>query len=209
MSARNQKKNISPLIYDYLKKYQEDPKSRVFAPLAEAYRKSGLIVEAIEIAREGLTHHPDFVGGKVALARALFDQKNYAEVVQVLQPVTQEVPDNLVAQRLYAESNLMLGYVQEALGSYKMLLYFSPGDPETARIVQELEAQAYEQGALVLRTDPKPELPEYSIASAQDALRDAPDEKRRKWISGVEKLQGCLQKVERYRVRTEMARGRF
>ena len=60
-------KNFSPMIYDYLKKYQEDPTSRVFAPLAEAYRKAGLIDEAIEIAREGLRVHPNFVGGRVAL----------------------------------------------------------------------------------------------------------------------------------------------
>src|SRR3954470_6886467 len=101
--------NYSPLIYNYLKKYQEDPNSRVFAPLAEAYRKAGLIDEAIEIAREGLRVHPGFVGGRVALARALFDKKSYEEVVKELTPVVRDVPDNLVAQRLLAESCLMQG----------------------------------------------------------------------------------------------------
>ena len=42
----------NPLIFSYLKKFQEDPASRVFAPLAEAYRKAGLVDEAIDIARE-------------------------------------------------------------------------------------------------------------------------------------------------------------
>src|SRR5262252_6199824 len=140
----------SPLIYDYLKKYQEDPTSRVFAPLAEAYRKAGLLDEAIEIAREGLRIHPTFVGGRVALARCLFDKALYSEVVTELTPVVRDVPDNLVAQRLLAESCLMLGQVAEALGCYKMLLYFSPEDVETAQLVHELEAQAYEKGSLVL-----------------------------------------------------------
>ncbi len=140
MSAKQQ--SYSPIIYSYLKKYQEDPTSRVFAPLAEAYRKAGLVDEAIEIAREGLQVHPNFVGGLVALARALFDKKLYEEVITELTPIIQDVPDNLVAQRLLAESCLMLGRVAEALGAFKMLLYFSPGDEETAELVRELEAQA-------------------------------------------------------------------
>jgi tetratricopeptide (TPR) repeat protein len=192
----------SPQIFGYLKKYQDDPTSRVFAPLAEAYRKAGLVNEAIEIAREGLRVHPNFVGGRVALARALFDNRSYEEVVQELSSVVQDAPDNLVAQRLLAESCLMLGRVVEALGAYKMLLFFAPHDPETAQIVQELEAQAYDQGALVLRTDPPAEpLPEFSEQQAQEAIDSDPGLRRDLWIRKVERLQRMLQSVERYRSR--------
>src|SRR3954463_11393280 len=115
------KPGYTPLIYGYLKKFQDDPTSRIFAPLAEAYRKAGLVDEAIEIAREGLRVHPGFVGGRVALAPAPFDKTHYAEVVRELTAVVRDVPDNLVAQRLLAESCLMQGLVAEALGAYKML----------------------------------------------------------------------------------------
>lgn len=190
----------SPVIYGYLKKFQDDPTSRIFAPLAEAYRKAGLIDEAIEIAREGLRHHPHFVGGRVALARSLFDKKKYEEVVDELSTVVQDAPDNLVAQRLLGESCLMVGRVAEALGAYKMLLFFAPHDPETAQIVHELEAQAYEKGSLVLRTDPKPEpLPEFAESKAQGAIDSDPGLRRAAWIAKVEQLQRMLQKVERYR----------
>ncbi|MGK5084965.1 tetratricopeptide repeat protein [Bdellovibrionota bacterium FG-1] len=194
----------SPVIYHYLKKYQDDPNSRVFAPLAEAYRKAGLVNEAVEIAREGLRVHPHFVGGRVALARALFDKELYAEVVEELSKVVQDVPDNLAAQRLLAESCLMLGRVAEALGAYKMLLFFAPQDTETARLVQELELQAYDEGTLVLRTDPRPpkeQLPEFSERDASVAFGEDPSLKRAQWIRRIELLQGLLQKVERYRVR--------
>ena len=79
-----------------------------------------------------------------------------------------------VAQRLIAESYLMMGEIAGALSAYKMLLYFSPQDPEIMKMVQELEAQAYEQGALVLRRDPKrPPVPDFAEMSAQarDRLR--------------------------------------
>ena len=187
-----------PIIYSYLKKYQEDPTSRVFAPLAEAYRKAGLTDEAIEIAREGLRIHPGFIGGRVALSRALFDKKLYTEVIDELSPIVRDIPDNLVAQRLLAESCLMLGRIMEALGAYKMLLYFSPEDKETARVVQELEAQAYEKGTLVLRTDPEP-MPEFNEKPAASAIDEDPAEKKASWIKRIEHLQGLLQKVERYR----------
>src|SRR5690349_10581135 len=103
------KPKYHPAIYRYLKKYQEDPTSRVFAPLAEAYRKAGLVDEAISICREGLKIHPHFASGRVALARALFDKRQYSEVAKELEPIIQDIPDNLVAQRLMAESCLLLG----------------------------------------------------------------------------------------------------
>src|SRR3982750_948516 len=98
----NPTKRYPPVIYEYLRKYQEDPSSRVFAPLAEAYRKAGLVDEAIEVAQEGLRVHPNFIGGKVALARALFDKKLFSAVVDELSPIVQDIPDNIVAQRLLA-----------------------------------------------------------------------------------------------------------
>jgi tetratricopeptide (TPR) repeat protein len=194
-----------PIIYKYLKKYQDDPSSRVFAPLAEAYRKAGLINEAVKIAREGTKVHPTFMGGRVALARALFDQRQFQEVIDELSEIVQDIPDNLVAQRLLAESYLILGEVAPALGAYKMLLYFSPQDLETAQLVQELESQAYEKGSLSLRTDPNPTpLPQFDVRSANQALGGDPDTVRAKKIRQIEMLQKLLQKVERYRTRSEL-----
>jgi tetratricopeptide (TPR) repeat protein len=191
----------SPALYSYLKRYQEDPKSRVFAPLAEAYRKAGLVEEAIEIAREGLRNHPNFIGGRVALARALFDRKSYDEVIDELAPVIQDAPDNLAAQRLLAESFLIRGRVAEALGCYKMVLYYAPQDSEVARIVEELEIQAYEQGALVLRTDPPqtPAVDAFEEKPAAEAVQGDPGLRRQSWARRVELLQTMLQRVERYR----------
>ena len=190
-----------PLIYSYLRKYQEDPTSRIFAPLAEAYRKAGLVDEAIEVAREGLRIHPNFIVGKVALARALFEKKLFVEVMDELRTVVLDAPDNLVAQRLMAESCLRTGRVAESLSAYKMLLYFVPQDAETAKIVQELEAQAYQKGTLVLRTDP---ISGFEEKQAKQALSAAPEEQQARWIKEIEFLQSLLQRVERYRTITQI-----
>jgi len=194
-------RTFSPLIYDYLKKYQEDPTSRIFAPLAEAYRKAGLLDEAIEIAQEGLRVHPNFIGGRVALARALFEKRQYDEVVEGLSSVVREVPDNLVAQKLVAESCLMLGRMSEALSAYKMLLYFNPADAEVARVVSELEAQAYEDGVLVLRRDPAPQ--KMIIKKARDAISNDDRVLRDQAIARIELLQRTLVHIDRYRQRNQ------
>lgn len=142
-----------PLLLKHLKMFQEDPKSKIFAPLAESYRKIGLVDEAIEICREGLLANPDFNGGKVALARAYFDKQAYGEVRKLLEPIIHKMPDNLIAQRLLADSYLQLKEFKQALESYKLLLYFNPQDHEISQVVQEMETQVYEAGALQIKKE--------------------------------------------------------
>lgn len=145
-----------PLLIKYLKIYQDDPTSRIFAPLAECYRKIGLVDEAIEICKEGLSIHPDFVSGKVALARAYFDKKMFAQVRNVLHPIIEKIPDNIIAQKLMGDACLHLGYLHEAVNAYKVLLYFNPNDNGVFEIVQEIETKIYEKGGL-LKVDKRPD----------------------------------------------------
>lgn len=189
----------TPQIYHYLKRYQEDPTSRVFAPLAEAYRKAGLLDEAIDICRDGLRVHPNFIGGRVALARAFFDKRFYDDVVKELEPVVLDAPDNLVAQRLLADSYLILGRIAQALTAYKVLLYFTPQDEELGRMVKEIETKAYEDGAIVLQQDPV-KLKSYSVKGALNAISDDPTVKKKEWMKKIEGLQGMLLRVQRFKL---------
>jgi tetratricopeptide (TPR) repeat protein len=189
----------NPQIYHYLKRYQEDPTSRVFAPLAEAYRKAGLLDEAIDICRDGLRVHPTFIGGRVALARAFFDKRFYDDVVKELEPVVLDAPDNLVAQRLLADSYLILGRVAQALSSYKVLLYFTPHDEELGKMVKEIEMRAYEDGALVLQSDGS-QPNSYSVKGALKAIAEDPNVRKREWMKKVEALQSLLLRVQRFKL---------
>ena len=189
--------SYSPALYEYLRKYQEDPTSRIFAPLAEAYRKSGLAKEAVEIAREGLRVHPQFIGGRVALARALFDLRQYEEVMVELRSVIRDVPDNLVAQRLFGDSALMVGRPEEALTAFKMLLYFAPSDVEVAQLVHELESRMYQEGSVRVRKDSAPVT--FQTKPVSEAFAGDRSLSRARWKRQIELLQGMLQRVERYR----------
>ncbi len=196
---RKEKIKGNPQIYHYLKRYQEDPSSRVFAPLAEAYRKAGLFDEAIEICKDGLRIHPHFIGGRVALARAFFDKRYYDEVVKELEPVVMDAPDNLIAQRLLADSYLILGRIAQALTSYKVLLYFTPQDEDLGKMVKEIEMRAYEDGALVLQNETS-QSKSFSIKGAMKAISEDPLVKKREWMKKVEGLQALLLRVQRFKL---------
>ena len=49
---------LSPLFLKYQADYEKNPRSRVFAPLAETYRKLGMTDKAMEILSQGIRFHP-------------------------------------------------------------------------------------------------------------------------------------------------------
>jgi len=128
-----------PNLEKYLKEYQENPRSRVFAPLAEAYRKSGLVDEAIDICREGLEYHPNFTSGMVAMARCYFDKALYTAAIKELEKVVSEVPDNYLAQKLLAQSYSMVGDKNNSLKAFKTVLFLNPKDEDVKKTVAEME----------------------------------------------------------------------
>lgn len=135
---------ISPLIVKYEKSLEEDPRSRVFAPLAEAYRKVGLIDNAFKVLKKGLRYNPDYLFGYIALAQCYFDRGEYALVFSTLRPLISKNRDNIKVQKLFAEGAYLTGYKEEALDAYKYLLYLNPKDQEVIKKVTELEAELEE-----------------------------------------------------------------
>lgn len=126
---------------EYLRRYQEDPTSRIFAPLADCYRQLGRVDEAIQVCLDGLNHHPDFAGGRVALARCYLDKKRYAEAKTELQKVVDAAPENILAHRIMGETHAALGDKEGALHSYKMALMLSPQDVALTQKVHTLEME--------------------------------------------------------------------
>ena len=134
-----------PYFREYLRRYEEDPTSRVFAPLAEAYRRLGRIDDAIKLCNDGLEYHPDFYGGRVTLAKCYLDKKMYVEARTELERVIQFVPENLLAQRLLGDVYALLKQKEAALHCYKMALLLSPTDVSLAERVHALEKSEDEE----------------------------------------------------------------
>ena len=123
----------------YLDILAKDPNSRVFAPLAEAYRKAGLFDDAVEIALEGLKVHPNYLGGRVALGRAYFEKKQFAEAAAELEKVVKSAPDNIIAHKVLGQIAYSQHDLRGAEKAFKMVLVLDPRDQEAKQFIVEKE----------------------------------------------------------------------
>lgn len=136
---------LSPLFLKYQTDYEKNPRSRVFAPLAETYRKLGMTDKAMEILSQGIRFHPSYVMGYLGLAFCYFDLRQFTLAYNTLRPLVETSRDNIRLQKLFADVCLELNYKQEALDTYKYLLFINPRDKEVAMQVATLESLIEEQ----------------------------------------------------------------
>lgn len=150
--------SISP---DFLERYQaeykKNPNSRLFAPLAEAYRQMGMLEQAAKICARGTQIHQHFAGGFVAYAKVLIDQENFAEAKAQLQKATEISQDNVLAFHLLGDVCLKLKQPKEALNAFKMLLLLHPEDERAQRAVKKWEFLSAEDFSKdILKDTPAP-----------------------------------------------------
>ncbi len=126
-----------------IKKYEDtlarDPGSYCFAPLAELYRKQGLLDEAIVAARRGCELHPDYVGGHLALGRAYYEKGQKDESRAALEKVVALTPDNLLALRLLSHLYAEQGDTAAAERVLRSILSQSPEDMESQALLDSLK----------------------------------------------------------------------
>ena len=142
------------LIERYQLLLQKDPKSQVFAPLTEAYRKMGLLEEAFRIAVRGVQFNPNFGGGRIALAKVFLDRDNPAGALDELEKAVELSPDNILAHSLLGDCYLKAQRPKDALRSFKMVLFLAPTNDKAMRAVRKLEsltADEYEDDLFEMR----------------------------------------------------------
>lgn len=137
--AKKNTPNKSSLLAKYTLQYQKKPKSRVFAPLAEIYRKLGMYDESLKILREGIKVHPAYTMGYIVLSHVYSDQQNFELAYNTIRPFVTENLENITLQKLFAEICINLGYLEEALQTFKYLLLINPKDQYVSEQVKLLE----------------------------------------------------------------------
>lgn len=130
--------NEPPQFQDYLERYRADPTSRIFAPLAEGFRRAGRVDEAIQMCQFGLKHHPDFHSGRVALAKCYMEKGLYSDARAELEKVIQVTPDNLLAQKLLGNVSEKLKEYELAVRAYKMANVLAPEDLEITESIDRV-----------------------------------------------------------------------
>jgi tetratricopeptide (TPR) repeat protein len=123
------------------RRLERDPGSRLFAQLAEEYRKGGHLAEAIRVARAGLTQHPAYPSARLTLGRALLDSGDAASARVELEAALRDAPDNILASRFLGQALEALGELGPALLQLQNTLKMAPGDRQLESQIVSLQTR--------------------------------------------------------------------
>lgn len=126
----------SPQLVRYSYLYQKNPNSRVFAPLAENYRKLGMLTDAFEVLKEGLKKHPDYTLGYIVLSKCHRDAGELSRAYDVLKFSSKIDADNFAYKELRASLAYKLDETQDALNLYMELKDLNPKGDYSGRILE-------------------------------------------------------------------------
>lgn len=121
-------------------KFDKDPNSKLFLPLAEEYRKEGMLEEAIEVLQKGLEKHVSYTSARVLLGKTYLEKGMLDEARKEFEGVIKIVPDNLFAHKKLAEVYRDTGETDLAIKSYKAILKLNPMDEESVGSLRDIEA---------------------------------------------------------------------
>ena len=120
-------------------KLAKDPNSKLYVPLAEEYRKEGMLDEAIEVLQKGLEKQPGYMSARVSLGKIYLEKGQLDEARVEFENVVKMIPDNLYAHKKLAEIYRDTGKKDLAIKSFRMFLNLNPLDEDALNNLRELE----------------------------------------------------------------------
>ena len=155
-------------------KVDKDPSSRLFLPLAEEYRKSGMLDEAIGVLLSGLDRHPGYTSARVALGRIYLEKSMINEARTEFERVVDLVPDNLFAHRKLADIYRDLDMLQRAEEEYRTVLALNPLDEEAKACLDAIVRTASEPPEETISAGAAGEAVErsFEVSAVEEAVGD-------------------------------------
>ncbi len=118
---------------------EKDPNSRLFLPLAEEYRKSGMLDEAISVILQGLERQPGYTSARVALGRLYLEKDMIDEAKKEFEGVVKAIPDNLFAHRKLADIYRDSGETEKAISEYETVIRLNPIDEDAKMCLSDIK----------------------------------------------------------------------
>lgn len=122
-------------------RFQNEPGGRLFAPLADAYRKTGNLARARAVVEQGLLRHPAYATGHVIAGWVFRDSGDDGSALQAFVRALELDPDNVVALRNLAELEDASGQTGEAVQHYRRLLELGIDDATVVVRLKELSGE--------------------------------------------------------------------
>jgi len=132
------------------RRYAENPKGRNFAPLADAYRKAGQLDQAIELCKNGLERHPDYISAYIVYGRCLVDKKDDTGADEVFHKVLSLDPENIIGLRVLGEIAERNSRFDQAVEWLTRLLNADPMNGDAAEALARMKTKAAAQPTTTL-----------------------------------------------------------
>jgi tetratricopeptide (TPR) repeat protein len=122
-------------------KIDKDPDSKLFVPLAEEYKKAGMLDEAIAVLSTGLEKQPSYLSARVSLGKIYIEKGMLEEAKSEFDKVVSVIPDNLYAHKKLAEIYKALGEKEKAVIEFNAVLKLNPMDEWAAASIAAIEGE--------------------------------------------------------------------
>jgi tetratricopeptide (TPR) repeat protein len=174
---------MSDELQNLIERYSRARDSRVFAPLADAYRKSGDVDKAIEILERGLEKMPTYASAHVILGKCYYDKGATERAKSEFRRVLELDGENLVALKFMGDILLAEDKRPEAAEFYRRILAIDATNAEVARALKEMES------SFVVK--------EIDLADAKSMRDERPKELATMTLAGIYAAQGYYNKALR------------
>jgi tetratricopeptide (TPR) repeat protein len=124
---------------DLFERYRAAPGSHIFAPLADACRKAGMLEEALEICARGVGAHPRYASGYVVQGKCLYDAGRSGDAEAAFERVLDLDPKNLVALKYLGMLHAERGESEIACDYFEHILALDPDNREIRARVEDVE----------------------------------------------------------------------
>ncbi len=128
------------VIRKYGKMLLENPRSPVFVSMANTCLKAGKLRMARDVIERGLKRRPNLVSAKVCKAHIFIDMGMYAEAREILMPIAQKMPENVLSRRLLAQVCLKTKDYSDGLKWLEEIKNVWPSYRPPERLHRELKA---------------------------------------------------------------------
>ncbi len=128
----------NPEIDELFDRFRRAPHSTVFAPLADACRKAGMLDEALDICRKGLVANPEYASGYVVQGKSMYDAEMPEQAEASFRRVLELDANNLVALKFIGIILSERGDTGAARACFEHILVLDPEDRDIKRRLEEV-----------------------------------------------------------------------
>jgi tetratricopeptide (TPR) repeat protein len=123
---------------------KDNPKSILFAHLADIYLEKKRATEAVKLCQQGVKYNSDYVTGQFILAKAYLANENNEKAEEILKKVISHDRQFVAAHKLLADLMMKMGWENRAAIHYKEILRIDPLENDVRKTLKTISEEELE-----------------------------------------------------------------